>query len=74
MCEILTPKGKIMNTGMRANVGQPGKGSDVQRHKIRAAVLRKRGGPLEIETIEMEGPREDEVLVRMVASGICHTV
>jgi len=54
-------------------VGQPEKESDVQMHKIRAAVLRKRGGPLEIESIEMEGPRDDEVLVRMVASGICHT-
>jgi aryl-alcohol dehydrogenase len=41
--------------------------------KIRAAVLRRRGGPLEIETLEMEGPRDDEVLVRVVASGICHT-
>ena len=54
-------------------MGQPEKESDVQMHKIRAAVLRKRGGPLEIESIEMEGPRDDEVLVRMVASGICHT-
>ena len=43
-----------------------------QTHKIRAAVLRKRGG-LRIESIELEGPREDEVLVRVVASGICHT-
>ena len=42
-------------------------------HKIRAAVLRKRGGPLKIEPIELEGPRDDEVLVRLVASGICHT-
>jgi len=41
--------------------------------KIRAAVLRKRGGPLKIETIEIDGPRDDEVLVRLVASGICHT-
>jgi aryl-alcohol dehydrogenase len=41
--------------------------------KIRAAVLRRRGGPLKIETIEMEGPRADEILVRLVASGICHT-
>jgi aryl-alcohol dehydrogenase len=41
--------------------------------KIRAAVLRRQGGPLEIETLEMEGPRDDEVLVRIVASGICHT-
>lgn len=40
---------------------------------IRAAVLRRRGGPLSIETLEMEGPRDDEVLVRLVASGICHT-
>jgi len=35
--------------------------------------LRKKGGPLEIESVEMEGLREDEVLVRLVASGICHT-
>jgi aryl-alcohol dehydrogenase len=42
-------------------------------HKIKAAVLRKRGGPLKIESLEMEGPRDDEVLVRIVASGICHT-
>jgi aryl-alcohol dehydrogenase len=45
----------------------------LQTRKIQAAVLRKKGGPLEIESIEMEGPREDEVLVRIVASGICHT-
>jgi aryl-alcohol dehydrogenase len=41
--------------------------------KIKAAVLRRRGGPLKIESLEMEGPREDEILVRIVASGICHT-
>ena len=45
--------------------------SDVQ--KIRAAVLRRRGGPMKAESLEMEGPRHDEVLVRIVASGICHT-
>jgi aryl-alcohol dehydrogenase len=47
--------------------------SDVQVYKIQAAVLRKKGGPLKIESLEMEGPRDDEVLVRLVASGICHT-
>lgn len=41
--------------------------------KIQAAVLRKKGGPLKIESLEMEGPREDEVLVRLVATGICRT-
>ena len=47
--------------------------ADVDTHTIRAAVLRKRGGPLKIETLELEGPRDDEVLVRIVAGGICHT-
>jgi aryl-alcohol dehydrogenase len=45
--------------------------SDVQ--EIRAAVLRRRGGPMKAESLTMEGPRDDEVLVRIVASGICHT-
>ena len=40
---------------------------------IRVAVLRAPGAPLKIESLEMEGPRVDEVLVRLVASGICHT-
>jgi len=41
--------------------------------RIRAAVLRKKGGPLKIESLHLEGPRDDEILVRLVASGICHT-
>jgi aryl-alcohol dehydrogenase len=45
----------------------------VHIQKIQAAVLRKKGGPLKIESLEMEGPRDDEVLVRIVATGICHT-
>jgi len=47
--------------------------SKIQVYKIRAAVLRKKGGPLKIESLEIEGPRDDEVLVRLVASGICRT-
>ncbi|MEW6173388.1 MAG: NAD(P)-dependent alcohol dehydrogenase [Bacillota bacterium] len=42
-------------------------------HKIQAAVLRKKGAPLKIESLELEGPRDDEVLVRIVAAGICRT-
>ncbi|MBS4730300.1 NAD(P)-dependent alcohol dehydrogenase [Mycobacterium sp. SM1] len=38
-----------------------------------AAVLREKGGPFHIEDVEIGEPRADEVLVRMVASGICHT-
>ena len=47
--------------------------SDVNEVRIQAAVLRKRGGPLKIESLVMEGPREDEILVRLTASGICRT-
>jgi aryl-alcohol dehydrogenase len=42
-------------------------------HRIKAAVLRIRGAPLTIESLELEGPRDDEILVRLVASGICRT-
>ncbi len=42
-------------------------------HKIQAAVLRASGGPLKIESLEIEGARDDEVLVRIVSSGICRT-
>jgi aryl-alcohol dehydrogenase len=47
--------------------------SAVPVHKIQAAVLRRTGRPLKIESIELEGPRDDEALVRIVASGICRT-
>lgn len=48
-------------------------GANIPVHQIQAAVLRRGGEPLRIETLELEGPRDDEVLVRLVASGICHT-
>lgn len=41
--------------------------------KIKAAVARVTGGPLSIETLELEEPRDDEILVRVVATGVCHT-
>jgi len=41
--------------------------------KTRAAVAWKAGEPLTIETIDIEGPRAGEVLVEVMATGICHT-
>lgn len=38
-----------------------------------AALVRKVGGPFTIETVEVAAPREHEVRVRMVATGMCHT-
>ena len=40
---------------------------------IEAAVVRTPGGPLEIERMTLEAPREDEVVVRIAGVGICHT-
>ena len=41
--------------------------------KTRAAVAWKAGEPLTIETIDIEGPKAGEVLVEIMATGICHT-
>ncbi|TVT48639.1 MAG: NAD(P)-dependent alcohol dehydrogenase [Denitromonas halophila] len=39
----------------------------------RAAVLRAAGGPLTIEDVRISAPKGDEVLVRIVGVGVCHT-
>ncbi len=41
--------------------------------KTRAAVAWEAGKPLEIEEIDIDGPKAGEVLLRNVATGICHT-
>src|SRR3712207_5033616 len=41
--------------------------------KIRAAVLEEFGAPLVVQDVELAGPREGEVLVRLQACGVCHT-
>jgi S-(hydroxymethyl)glutathione dehydrogenase/alcohol dehydrogenase len=41
--------------------------------KTRAAVAFEAGKPLSIETVDLAGPREGEVLVEIRATGLCHT-
>src|ERR1700754_3840561 len=41
--------------------------------KSRAAVAWEAGKPLSIEEIDVQGPKAGEVLVRIVATGVCHT-
>jgi len=41
--------------------------------KIRAAVLESFGDPLEVQELDLAEPRAGEVLVRLVACGVCHT-
>jgi len=41
--------------------------------KSKAAVAWEAGKPLSIEEVDVDGPKAGEVLVRNVASGVCHT-
>ena len=41
--------------------------------KTRAAIAHAAGQPLEIVTVDLQGPRAGEVLVEIKASGVCHT-
>ncbi len=41
--------------------------------ETRAAVAYKAGEPLVIETVNLDGPKEGEVVVEIKATGICHT-
>ena len=41
--------------------------------KTRAAIAYAPGKPLEIVTLDLEGPKAGEVLVELKATGICHT-
>lgn len=41
--------------------------------KSRAAIAWEAGKPLSVEEIDVEGPKAGEALVRIVATGVCHT-
>jgi len=41
--------------------------------QTKAAVAHQPGRPLSIETLDLDGPRDHEVLVEIKATGVCHT-
>jgi S-(hydroxymethyl)glutathione dehydrogenase/alcohol dehydrogenase len=41
--------------------------------KVRAAICWEPGRSLEVDEIDLDGPRAGECLVRLVATGVCHT-
>ncbi len=40
--------------------------------KIKAAVIYELAGPFVIEKVELDDPRDDEVLVRVAGRGLCN--
>jgi aryl-alcohol dehydrogenase len=47
--------------------------AEVEIRQITAAVTRSQGAPFTIEQARLRAPQGDEVLVRVVATGLCHT-
>ncbi len=41
--------------------------------KVRAAVLEKVGGPIEVQELDLQEPQAGEVLVKVLATGVCHS-
>ena len=41
--------------------------------KSRAAIAWESGRPLEVDLVDLDGPKAGEVLIRNVATGVCHT-
>ena len=41
--------------------------------KTKAAVLYRLGEPLEIEVVDLQAPKEGEVLVKVAGAGVCHS-
>ncbi|MBD1549639.1 NAD(P)-dependent alcohol dehydrogenase [Roseibium aggregatum] len=41
--------------------------------QIRAAIAREKGATLSLENIEIDEPRAGEILVKVAATGVCHT-
>jgi len=41
--------------------------------KVRAAIAVEAARPLEIDEVELDGPKAGECLVRLAATGVCHT-
>jgi S-(hydroxymethyl)glutathione dehydrogenase / alcohol dehydrogenase len=51
----------------------PGGNTKELQMKVKAAVAWGPNQPLKIETVDLEAPKKGEVLVKIVASGVCHT-
>ncbi len=39
--------------------------------KARGAVIHEIGGKWQVEDLELDGPKDDEVLIQVMASGLC---
>src|SRR5262249_44581406 len=55
------------------SIVHPREGENRSRMQIRAAVFRAPGVPFSIESLDLDEPRDGEVLVKVAAVGVCHS-
>ena len=69
------PSPMIQNGRVSLPVRNPSTGTGAARMsvRIRAAVAWEAGAKLSIEEFDLDDPRDDEILVRVEATGVCHT-
>ena len=41
--------------------------------RVKAAIVKEKSGPFVVEEIRLDDPRDDEILVHVHATGVCHT-
>ena len=41
--------------------------------EIKAAVVAKQGAPIQVQTLQLDAPKANEVLIKTVACGVCHS-
>ncbi len=64
---------KYVVAASRSLDNTPDRPFEGSRMKIRAAVLEEFGQPLVVQEVDLAEPKAGEVLVRLVACGVCHT-
>src|SRR3954470_20588170 len=62
-----------MTGGRAVNTLRPLTGEPAMTQTMKAAVVRAFGKPLAIEEVPIPTPGPGEVLVRIMATGVCHT-
>ena len=69
----LTEKEVAIEPSVNGRYGHPETKQREGNMDTLAAVALAAGEPLSIETVQLEGPKQGEVLVEVMATGICHT-
>jgi S-(hydroxymethyl)glutathione dehydrogenase/alcohol dehydrogenase len=70
---VRSPGCLIFNTGQNCGFGSWTKPGSIFEEEMKAAVLREFNRPMAIEDLVLDNPGPNEVLVRTVASGLCHS-